>query len=249
MTDALPGAIGVSYLDVYESMSPDGQAGGTPHVHLACTEAYVVQAGRGRVQTLGADGFDELPVGPLDVVWFMPGIVHRLVNDGGLQIVVIMENQGLAEAGDAVFAFPPEVLADPEAYARAATLRDGATPQHARDRAARERRDLAVRGFSELRERFEREGAGALERFWTSALAIVRGRLPEWEERWRRGELAAAQRTGDVLSGLQGGEIRTLSEARVSHTRARDNPRRLGMCGRLASVDPEASITMQEIST
>jgi hypothetical protein len=33
-----------------------------------------------------------------------------------------MSNAGLPEAGDAVFTFPPEVLADPEAYRAAATL-------------------------------------------------------------------------------------------------------------------------------
>ncbi|GAB3933934.1 hypothetical protein GCM10027614_06000 [Micromonospora vulcania] len=51
--------------------------------------------------------------------------MHRLVNGGGLSIVVLMQNSGLPEAGDAVLTFPPDVLADPAAYAAAAALPDG----------------------------------------------------------------------------------------------------------------------------
>ncbi|MEJ7584354.1 MAG: hypothetical protein WKF43_09785 [Acidimicrobiales bacterium] len=52
-----PGAVGLSHLQVYRSIGPDGLAGGTPHCHTACTEAYAVVAGTGRVQTLAGDGF------------------------------------------------------------------------------------------------------------------------------------------------------------------------------------------------
>ena len=65
--------------------APDGACGGSPHVHLVCTEAYVVAAGAGAVQTLGGDGYLETPLRPDDVVWFAPGTVHRLINHGGLR--------------------------------------------------------------------------------------------------------------------------------------------------------------------
>ncbi|MEK8105640.1 hypothetical protein NKG94_11725 [Micromonospora sp. M12] len=81
--------------------------------------------GEGAVQTLTTAGFRETPLRPGGVVWFEPGTVHRLVNGGGLTIVVLMQNSGLPEAGDAVLTFPPEVLADPAAYASAAALPDG----------------------------------------------------------------------------------------------------------------------------
>jgi mannose-6-phosphate isomerase-like protein (cupin superfamily) len=231
--DPLPGAVGVTHLAVYDSTAPDGELGGSPHVHLACTEAYVVQAGRGRVQTLGADGYQEVAVEPLDVVWFTPGVIHRLVNDGGLEILVIMQNEGLPEAGDAILAFPPEVLADAEAYARAAAVGDDPA----------QRRDLAVRGFIELRKRVEAEGPAALEPFWAAALALVAPHLAEWEERWRRGPLAAAQHTGEILAALRAGDTGTLAEAHVQHTRAHDDPRATGMCGRLATVDVRTAIS------
>ena len=47
-----PGAIAASHLRVYDTAAPDGLAGGTPHLHTACTEAYWVVAGTGAVQTL-----------------------------------------------------------------------------------------------------------------------------------------------------------------------------------------------------
>ncbi len=70
---AFPGAIGASHLRVYETEAPDGLRGGTPHVHLSCTEAYWVVAGRGRVQTLGPEGFRETPLERGAFVWFTPG--------------------------------------------------------------------------------------------------------------------------------------------------------------------------------
>ncbi|WP_238434262.1 cupin domain-containing protein [Micromonospora tarensis] len=131
MTDrstALPGGIGLSRLRVYDTAAPDGVVGGTPHLHLCCTEGYVVTEGEGAVQTLTMAGFRETPLRPGTVVWFEPGTVHRLVNRGALAIVVLMQNSGLPEAGDAVLTFPPEVLADPVAYAEAAALPAGGAP-------------------------------------------------------------------------------------------------------------------------
>jgi len=96
-----PGGTALTMLDVYDWVAPDGLPGGSAHVHLASTEGYVVQAGRGRLQTLGVRGYSEPDLGPGDVLWFTPGIIHRLVNDGGLRLLVIMANAGLPEAGDA----------------------------------------------------------------------------------------------------------------------------------------------------
>jgi hypothetical protein len=235
--DPLPGAIGISHLAVYGSQTPDGEHGGSPHMHFACTEAYVVLSGRGRVQTLGPEGFCEVPLEPLDVVWFTPGIIHRAVNDDDLQILVVMQNSGLPESGDSVLTFPPELLADPVAYTEAAELGAPGTVYTDREDAARDRRDLAVRGFAELRERVEREGPDALEDFRVAALALVAARLDEWDARWHDGALAAARRTGEILDALRAGDTAPLREARLHRTRANDDPRALGLCGRLATVD------------
>jgi hypothetical protein len=213
MTAPLPGAVGVSHLAVYDES-------GSPHMHFTCTEAYIVQSGGGAVQTFGPDGFEEVPLRPMDVVWFTPGIIHRLINDGDLQMLVLMQNSGLPEAGDAVFTFPAEVLADPDEYSRCAAL-----PPETK------RRALAIEGFAELRE------SGALDDFYAAALRIVRPRLDDWEAKWREGALAAAERTGAQLSALKTGDSGVLREARVHRGFADDDPRKLGMCGRLATLE------------
>lgn len=209
----LPGAVGVSHLAVYDES-------GSPHVHLTCTEAYVVQSGGGAVQTFGPDGFEEVPLRPMDIVWFTPGIIHRLINDDDLQMLVLMQNSGLPEAGDAVFTFPRAVLEDPDEYARCAAL----PPE-------RERRALAIEGFAELRE------SGALDDFYALALRLVAPRLDDWEARWRDGALAAAERTGEQLAALKAGDSSVLREARLHRGFANDDPRTLGMCGRLATLE------------
>ncbi|MEO3812703.1 cupin [Sphaerisporangium sp. B11E5] len=215
-----PGGVGVSGLRVYEWGSADGVCGGSPHMHLLCSEAYVVVDGLGAVQTLTFDeGHAETPLRAGSVVWFDPGTVHRLVNDDGrLRIVVVMQNSGLPEAGDAVFTFPPAVLSDPEMYAE---LAEPGNEAH-----VRRRRDVAIEGFLTLRE----GGPDALAAFHRQAARLVSGRLDEFAKRWRQGALAAAQATGEHLSALSEGDTGHLRAARVR--RAGPEPR-LGMCGRL----------------
>uniref|UniRef100_UPI000FDC0784 cupin domain-containing protein n=1 Tax=Microbacterium sp. CPCC 204701 TaxID=2493084 RepID=UPI000FDC0784 len=140
MTPLFPGGVAVSSLRVYDWETEDGLRGGSPHLHTASSEGYVVTAGSGEVHTVSAEGRGIRRLEPGEVVWFSPGTVHRLVNHGGLELVVVMQNAGLPEAGDAVMTFPAEVLDDPEAYARAASLPDGTEDERAA--AARARRDL-----------------------------------------------------------------------------------------------------------
>ncbi|MGC4853173.1 cupin domain-containing protein [Micromonospora sp. DT4] len=233
---ALPGGIGVSRLRVYDTAAPDGVVGGTPHVHLCCTEGYVVTGGEGAVQTLtSADGFSETPLRPGAVVWFEPGTVHRLVNGGGLTIVVLMQNSGLPEAGDAVLTFPPEVLADPAAYAATAALPDGGAPG-ADVRAAYRRRDLAVTGFAALRT----GGPAALAAFHDAALALRRPLLDRWRQRWAAGAARAAAGTGDQLDALDRGDAGHLGDAGVYAVGEPVERGRLGMCGLLDTYPTSA---------
>ncbi|MET8140475.1 cupin domain-containing protein [Sphaerisporangium sp. NPDC005288] len=214
-----PGGVGVSGLRVYDWPSADGACGGSPHMHLLCSEAYVVVEGAGSVQTLTWEGYDETPLAPGAVVWFTPGTIHRLVNDDArLRIVVVMQNSGLPEAGDAVFTFPPDVLDDPAAYAEIAAVTDEAD--------ARRRRDVAIEGFLALRER----GQEGLAAFHRQAARIVSGKLGSFEERWRSGALRAAEATGAHLRALRDGDTAHLRQARVMSAAAEP---RLGMCGRL----------------
>jgi mannose-6-phosphate isomerase-like protein (cupin superfamily) len=234
-TAPLPGAVGISRLCVYDTEAPDGVVGGTPHVHLCCTEAYVVVGGVGAVQTLTAGGYRETPLAPGGVVWFEPGTVHRLVNHGDLRIVVLMQNSGLPEAGDAVLTFPPEVLADPQAYAAAAGLSGGGAPGSDIGAAYR-RRDLAVDGFRLLRA----GGPDALRKFYAAAVELKRPLLDTWRDRWRDGAALAADRTGRQLDALTRGDAGHLHHAGVYVAPAPAERGRLGMCGLLDTYPASA---------
>jgi mannose-6-phosphate isomerase-like protein (cupin superfamily) len=210
---AFPGASALTRLRVYDWPTIDGLAGGSPHLHTASTEAYVVLGGRGHVQTLSGDGYAEHPLGEGDVVWFTPGTVHRLVNGGDLDILVLMSDAGLAEAGDAV---PDE--------ARLAT-------------AARSRRDLAIEGYLRLRERVLDEGPGALNDLYAAATNLVAARAPQWRDRWRHGALAQAELTGIHLDALAHGRPEHLAASAVRRGASPAPPPGFGMCGRLTTWD------------
>ncbi|MFJ4692209.1 cupin [Streptomyces sp. NPDC088766] len=225
----LPGAVGLSHLTPYDWEAADGVCGGSPHLHLVCTEAYVVTGGRGAVQTLSPDGYRDIPLEPGSVAWFTPGTVHRMVQGGGLRVTVLMQNSGLPEAGDAVFTFPPEVLADPRRYAAAAALPPGTGPETAA--AARRRRDLAVEGYVGLREALVAGDPEPLLAFQRAAAGLVRERVPVWRGLWRAGALAAAERTGAQLDALAADEPSYLAGATAYET-APTRREGFGMCGR-----------------
>ncbi len=237
MRDPLPGGVGVSRLCVYDTITPDGLPGGTPHIHLCCTEAYVVTGGRGAVQTLSGQGFAEHELRPGAVVWFTPGTVHRLINHGDLDIVVVMSNSGLPEAGDAVLTFPPEILADPDRYAAAAALPNGGAPGTDVATAYR-RRDLAVEGFRALRAAVERDGTRAMAGFHAAAAALKQPLLDQWRRRWEDGAYRAAQATGVQLDALARGDASHLRDARVNALPRPTEEGRLGMCGLLDTYLP-----------
>jgi mannose-6-phosphate isomerase-like protein (cupin superfamily) len=232
-----PGAVGITDLRVYPWEAADGVCGGSPHMHLCCSEGYVVVGGAGRVQTITSNCFAETPLRPGDVFWFTPGTIHRAVNDGDLHIVAIMQNSGLPESGDAVMTLPPEHLTDRETYLRAISLTPedgsgGPSPER-----ARARRDLAVEGFTQLRKHVEDGDGAALEAFFAAAAAIVRPQLANWRERWEQGAAAVARRTGEQIEALAAGDHAHLREAAIGRI-AQPDPTVLGMCGRLAPYDP-----------
>ncbi|WP_026923823.1 cupin domain-containing protein [Glycomyces arizonensis] len=232
-----PGGTAVSIVTVYDWPTVDGQAGGSPHLHTASTEGYVVTRGTGAVETLSGDGYERRELARGTVLWFTPGTVHRLVNvSGDLEVTVVMQNAGIPEAGDAVLTYPAEVLADPEAYA-AVTGAPGAEglSDEERGAAARRRRDLAVEGYLELRDRVKAEGAGAMEPLWTAAAALASGRVDAWRPLWEHGPKAQADTTGRHLDALTRGDGAHLCDAHVSDAGA--SARRWGMCGRLEAWD------------
>jgi mannose-6-phosphate isomerase-like protein (cupin superfamily) len=231
---ALPGGIGISRLTVYDIEAPDGLVGGTPHVHLACSEGYYVIAGSGAVQTLNPKGFAETSLQAGTVVWFDPGTIHRLINGGGLQILTLMSNSGLPEAGDAVLTLPPEHLADRETYLKATTLTGEG---EARTPSAMARRDLALEGFAVLRDAYAADGPTALDPFYEAAVRIVQPQLADWRRRWEQGARRLADETGAALEALESGRAPHLQTAELHELPAPTEYARHGMCGRLDVYD------------
>ena len=177
ITSALPGGISVTHLRVYDFPGPDSLSGGSPHLHFACTEAYFVLAGEGAVQTLSSQGYRETPLRSGSVVWFTPGVIHRLINrDGHLEIYVVMENAGLPEHGDSVLTFPNEYLRSEEKYLQFASLSPEGSVYADNREAATRRRDLAVNGFLALRKKVEAEGVAALRPFDETAVNLMRSK-------------------------------------------------------------------------
>jgi mannose-6-phosphate isomerase-like protein (cupin superfamily) len=227
-----PGAVGVSMLRVYDSPGPDGLRGGTPHLHTASAEGYVVLSGSGVVQTITSEGYAETPLAAGTLLWFTPGTVHRLVHHKDLRLLVVMQNAGLPEAGDAILTFPSDVLADPATYAAAAVA-------PVDESAARCRRDLAVDGFLALRA----GGPAALAALYEAAGRLVRDRVPDWRARWHAGPHAQSERTRAQLTALAAGDPRHLHGSRVRV--ASGSTARLGMCGHLSAWHLEPSFTAE----
>jgi mannose-6-phosphate isomerase-like protein (cupin superfamily) len=233
-----PGGTSVSRIRVYDWPTADGLHGGSPHLHTVSTEGYVVLSGHGSLQTLSGEGYREHPLEAGTVLWFTPGTVHRLVNERDLDILVVMSNAGLPEAGDAVFTFPPEVLADPQVYEKEAAL-PVTSDREALAEAARRRRDLAIEGYLALRDRVRTAGPIALDQLYQAAAALVRDRVARWRELWRLGPLARAVDTGDHLELLADGRSSHLATSEVHAAGAEQ--RRFGMCGHLSTWDLRAA--------
>jgi mannose-6-phosphate isomerase-like protein (cupin superfamily) len=224
---ALAGGVAVSRLRVYEELAPDGCAGGSPHMHLACAEAYVVLGGAGSLELLSLhDGYRRLELRAGDAVQFDPGVVHRLVNDGALEILVLMQNAGLPENGDAVFTFPAGILESEQLYRQCAMIDsfEGALA----------RRDRAVAGLGALKEGFAsslEEGRTLLTAFQRRAAELVKSSAAGWLDIVEAGPGAAVAETRERIDRIVAGDPLDLDAAHA--VRIATAAERLGMCGRL----------------
>jgi mannose-6-phosphate isomerase-like protein (cupin superfamily) len=237
--EAFPGGISVSHLRVYDTPAGDGLIGGSPHMHFACSEAYLVINGRGSVQTLSSEGFREVPLRAGSLVWFTRGLIHRLINeDGQLEIFAVMENAGLPEHGDSVFTFPFKYLQDEDSYFQVASLgRAGSVFADNRE-ASRRRRDLAVEGFLVLRAEL---GRGSLQDFYRHTVRLVRSKESIWRGIWQAGPASTIRRTKTFLDKLNVGASDYLKDGRVFEIPVdpEHEDRKLGMCGTLRPYLPE----------
>jgi len=221
------GGIGLTHLTVYEQRpAPDGVMSGCAHVHAVTDEAYYVLSGTGAVELHDAElGFRSVPLARGSYVQFPPGTLHRTVSTGGLEILAIMGNAGLAERGDARIYFGPAVDADPAEYQRLSGL-----PGRGLE-GALERRDASVRAYLVLLDLWRRDRdayRAELERFVSLHARSVAARRDEFEALIRAGP---ARWSELALARLAAPGTAALPESSLS--READTDARLGMCGTL----------------
>jgi mannose-6-phosphate isomerase-like protein (cupin superfamily) len=238
---ALPGGTSVSHVRVYDTIGPDGLAGGSPHLHTVCTEAYLVIAGEGAVQTLSGEGYAETPLVAGTIAWFSPGTVHRLVNlDGRLELYVLMSNAGLPEAGDMILAFEPDLLADERTYRSIADLPAPARTTEGSPDAAMRRRDAAVDGFDHWRRRVETEGPDALAPLYRAAVELLGDRPADWHDLLATDPATELERSRAQVEELwspdRGRAAARLADSAIRSTSLLPSTRSMGCCGTLGTV-------------
>ncbi len=237
----LPGGTSVSHVRVYDTVAPDGLAGGSPHLHTVCTEAYLVIAGEGLVQTLSGEGYAETPLVAGTIAWFSPGTIHRLVNlDGRLELYVLMSNAGLPEAGDMILAFAPDLLVDESTYRRVADLPADARTTDGHPDAAMARRDLAVAGFGHWRDAVTAGGPAALDALYRCAVELLGDRPANWLNLLAADPTIDLERSRAQVEALwshdRGCAAARLGESAIRSTSLHPDTRRMGCCGTLGTV-------------
>lgn len=236
----MPGATLTTRLKVYDTAGPDGQIGGTPHLHLCCTEMYFVTGGNGSVEIIDSTGFSivELPLHAAYI--FSPGTIHRLINPGkDLELFIVMQNSGLPERGDNVVTFNGEIMQSQDKYAAAMKV-------HAVEDGYR-RRDQGVAGFLELKKAFEQsgqEGLAALHRFHGLAAKRTASRQAEWRSVVTGGALAEAQRSLAMLDALAQEETGYLNGTQ-QHLVLPKAYSAVGFCGRLDRYFDPATLALE----
>lgn len=228
MSSSLVGGIGFSRVVVYSHpAAPDGCRGGCPHMHAVTEEAYYVTRGRGTVELHDQRlGFRTVSLEPGTYLDFQPGVLHRLVNEEGLELLAIMGNAGLAEAGDARIYFGQEADNSPEWYAELWSL-----PQRKGLPGALERRDHAVRAYMHLMKLWRENRSGyekELDRFVRKVLETAAQKKADFLPFVEAGPLAAGRRAQGRLEAMP-----SPSGSSAVRYQSEEAQPGLGMCGLL----------------
>jgi mannose-6-phosphate isomerase-like protein (cupin superfamily) len=225
----LPAGVGLTHMKVYDDVGPDGIIGGAPHLHAVSSEIYFVISGTGSIELLDIDGLSTVELVPNKVVFFRPGVVHRVINPNrNLHLLSITQNGGLPERGDFVLTFPRELLSNPAAYNKAVRVTDY--------KEAIRRRDLAVEGFTPLREAFKKDPEKAredLRQLYRYARNLLLPKVDSFEWVLKSGANTEVKTGLDECDFLRVGRTDYLERARHAAIYPMDEPVKHGMCGEL----------------
>ena len=243
-SDALrmPGATLATRLKVYDTLTPDGQPGGTPHMHLMCSEMYFVLSGQGFVEIIDWNGFSRQTLSPHAALIFSPGTIHRLINpEGDLELFIMMQNSGLPERGDNVVTFKDEILSNDSAYQAAMKVSSFEE--------AYLRRDKGVEGFLDTKAAFEKsleQGRHSLSRFFTQATARTAALRQSWQSVIEQGPLFEAQKSLKQIRDLGQGQVGYLEQA-AHFAIAPDAYKTPGFCGALNRYFDPATLELEGV--
>ena len=189
-----PGAIAATHLRVYDTAAPDGLAGGTPHLHTACTEAYWVVAGtRRRADADDARATRRCRSSPA------PSCGSRRAPSTASSTTATSRSSSSCRTPacprPATWSSPsrPRSWRRPSPTRRPPTLPEDERTTSGTGDAARARRDLAVPTFIELREATEAGDPAPLRAFHEAAARLVQPHIADWTKRWRDGPLAGGR--------------------------------------------------------
>jgi len=240
-TPGLIGGIGLTHLTVYEQRpAPDGLNSGSPHIHAVTDEAYYVLSGTGRAELHDIEhGFRVVDLKPGDYLQFPPCTLHRIISTGGLVILAVMGNAGLAERGDARIYCGKAVDGDPHEYDRLWGLAKAKGLE-----GALERRDAAVRAYIKLLDLWKTDRSAyfaELHRFTKVHLQAMQKVVPKLSEAVNRGPLAWAKLFEGRLELLPQGK--PLPDAAICE---QGNEIAYGMCGVLRQVTALKALNPQQ---
>ncbi len=228
----LPAGVGLTHIKVYDTLAPDGVVSGGAHIHLVCSEIYFILQGTGKIELLSIDGLETIDLVPNKAVFFRPGTFHRILNPNkDVELLAIMQNGGLPERGDFVMSFPAEILASPGNYNKALRAQ---TPAEATTR-----RDLSIKGFTELKAAFSRskaEGQTALRKFYSAARNLIAPKVDGFEWVLKVGAQTEVKRSLDACDFIKSGRVDYLENSYGGGHAALypfGDPPTNGMCGEL----------------
>ncbi len=237
----LPSGIGLSHLRVYDEPGPDGLITGGAHFHGVCSEIYYVLSGTGYVELLSLNGYQKIELQPNKVVFFRPGVIHRLVNPNkNLEILLIMQNGGLPERGDFILTFTPDIMADTTAYvaaARAANMTE-----------ALARRNAANIGFNDLRDTMladTNNGRRKLREFYDHARRLLLPKVDGFEWVLKSGSLYEAKNSHDAIDFIRNNHMEYLEKATWEGIYPMNEPLRQGTSGTMHPYAVQESLSAE----
>jgi mannose-6-phosphate isomerase-like protein (cupin superfamily) len=236
----MPGATLATRLKVYDTPSLDGQRGGTPHMHLLCSEMYFVVAGSGFVEMIDWQGFSRQALNPKSALIFSPGTLHRLINpESDLELFITMQNSGLPERGDNIVSFNSDILNNENAYQKAMKVSSFEE--------ALVRRDRGVEGFLDIKAAFDTslvEGQRALKHFFDLATERTKHLYASWQQVINHGALQEAQMSLEHLGDLSQGKTYYLEQAQHFAIQPSDF-KTPGFCGALNRYFDPATLELE----